>query len=66
VSLQAKPPAYTFATLQLEHGVNVKKISEVLGHSSIGITLSTYGHVTPQMDREAVTRMEAMLANGGF
>jgi integrase len=57
---------HTFATLQLEKGVNVKKVSEMLGHSNISITLATYSHVTKQMDREAVDRMEEMLANAGF
>jgi integrase len=42
---------HTFATLQLEQGVNVKKISEMLGHSNVGITLGIYSHVTKQMDR---------------
>ena len=57
---------HTFATLQLEMGVNVKKISEMLGHSNIGITLGTYSHVTKQMDREAIDRMEEMLTSSGF
>jgi len=50
----------------IERGGNGKKISETLGHSNVVITLSTYSHVTKQMDHEAVTRMEAMLAIGGF
>jgi integrase len=57
---------HTFATLQLENGVNVKKVSEMLGHSNIGITLGIYSHVTKQMDRDAVSRMEEMLASAGF
>jgi integrase len=57
---------HTFATLQLEHGVNVRKISEVLGHSNIGITLATYSHVSKQMDREAVDRTEKMLGDTGL
>jgi integrase len=57
---------HTFATLQLEQGVNVKKISEMLGHSNVGITLGIYSHVTKQMDREAVDRMEEMLSSAGF
>jgi integrase len=57
---------HTFATLQLEQGVNVKKISEMLGHSNVGITLGIYSHVTKQMDREAVDRMEEMLSRAGF
>lgn len=45
---------HTFATLLLERGVPIRVVSELLGHSSIGITLQTYGHVTPRMREGAI------------
>lgn len=35
---------HTFATRCIRVGMDIKSLSEVLGHSSIGITLSTYVH----------------------
>jgi len=35
---------HTFATRALELGVDVKTISELLGHSSVSITLNVYSH----------------------
>ncbi|MED3613984.1 tyrosine-type recombinase/integrase [Bacillus wiedmannii] len=40
---------HTHATLLLAKGVNVKLISERLGHSNIKITLDTYSHILPKM-----------------
>jgi site-specific recombinase XerD len=39
----------THATLLLEEGVDVKTVSERLGHDSVQTTLELYGHVTPKM-----------------
>lgn len=52
---------HTHATLLLQHGENVKVISERLGHSSIGITLDVYSHVVPDMQREAAERIARVL-----
>jgi integrase len=41
--------------------VNPKIVSEMLGHSSIAITLDTYSHVLPNMQNEAATTMEDAL-----
>ena len=35
---------HTFATRCIRVGMDVKSLSEVLGHSNIGITLATYVH----------------------
>lgn len=45
---------HTCATLLLAGGVNPKIVSERLGHSSIAITLDTYSHVLPGMQKAAV------------
>jgi integrase len=52
---------HTFATLLLERGVPIRVVSELLGHSSIGITLDTYGHVTPRMREGAIEEITDIL-----
>lgn len=44
---------HTHATLLLKNGVNIKVISERLGHASIEFTLATYAHVLDSMQNEA-------------
>lgn len=41
--------------------MNVKGISERLGHSNIKITLDTYSHVLPTMQEDAVNKIEEIL-----
>jgi integrase len=43
----------TCASLLLTKGVHPKIVSEMLGHSSIAITLDTYSHVIPGMGESA-------------
>jgi integrase len=52
---------HTAATLLLARGINPKVVSEMLGHSSIAITLSLYGHVTPHMQQQAADTMDRVL-----
>lgn len=52
---------HTAATLLLKAGVHPKVVSEMLGHSTIAITMDTYSFVMPDMQREAAGAMEAML-----
>ncbi len=52
---------HTAATLLLRKRVPVKVVSEMLGHSQVGITLNIYAHVLPDMQREATAAMEAAL-----
>jgi integrase len=49
---------HTCATLLLTKGVHPKIVQEMLGHSSITITLDTYSHVLPNMQQKAVEAME--------
>jgi len=51
---------HTAATLLLTKGVHPKVVQEMLGHSSISITLDTYSHVLPNMQGEAVKAMESI------
>jgi len=52
---------HTCATLLLGRNVNPKVVSEMLGHSSIAITLDTYSHVLPNMQSEAAKALEDAL-----
>jgi integrase len=52
---------HTCATLLLAKGVHPKIVSEMLGHSSIAITLDTYSHVIPGLGDVAARAMEGAL-----
>lgn len=52
---------HTAATLLLEAGINPKVVSEMLGHSSVSITLSLYSHATPAMHYTASVIMDKVL-----
>jgi integrase len=47
--------------LLLTKGVHPKIVSEILGHSSIAITLDTYSHVIPGLGEVAASAMEGLL-----
>jgi len=51
---------HTHATLLLQQGVNIKVISERLGHSTVNMTLDTYSHLMPDMQETAVKAMEIL------
>jgi integrase len=53
---------HTAATLLLGKGVHPKIVSEMLGHSTIGLTLDTYSHLLPAMHQQAAATMNAILA----
>ena len=64
---------HTHATLMLRQGVHPKVVQERLGHSTISVTLDTYSHVTPGLQRAAAMAFDrelegalepAPLANG--
>jgi len=54
---------HTAATLLLGRDVNPKKVSEMLGHSTVAITLDTYSHVLPGMHRQAAEIMDELLSD---
>ena len=53
---------HTAATLMLRAGVHPKIVSERLGHATVAITLDTYSHVLPDMQRDAAAALEVVLA----
>jgi integrase len=52
---------HTCATLLLSSNVNPKIVSEMLGHATIAITLDTYSHVLPNMQKGATLVLEETL-----
>jgi len=55
---------HSCATLLLGSGVNPKIVSEMLGHSTVAITLDLYSHVLPTMQEAAASALETALGNG--
>src|SRR5260221_2129398 len=52
---------HTTATLLLAQGIHPKVVSEMLGHTTIGITMDIYSHVLPEMQREAAHTLDRLL-----
>jgi integrase len=53
---------HTCATLLFARGAHPKLVQELLGHSTVGITLDTYSHVLPGMGDLAANAMEDALS----
>ncbi len=53
---------HTMATAALQAGIHPKVVQERLGHSSIAITLDTYSHVAPTLQREAADKLGQLFA----
>ena len=53
---------HSFATLALQNGVDIKTVSDMLGHFSAGFTLDTYAHVTTAAQKEAANTMGNVLS----
>jgi integrase len=51
----------TTATILLGRGAHPKIVSEMLGHTSIAITLDFYSHVIPTMQRDAAAAFDAVI-----
>lgn len=52
---------HTAATLLLTQGVDPRTIMETLGHSQISLTLNTYAHVVPVLQKKAAAKMDEIL-----
>lgn len=49
---------HTFATMALENGMNVKVLSDMIGHISAETTLNIYSHVTDTMRTQASVKID--------
>ena len=56
---------HTAASLMIAAGVNVKALSEFMGHASITITLDRYGHLLPGSLLQAASLLDAFLGETG-
>lgn len=48
---------HTFATRSIEAGVDIKTLSELLGHSSVDITLKTYVHTSDELKKKSIDKL---------
>ena len=48
---------HTFATRCIEIGIDVKSLSEILGHSSVSITMNRYVHPSMSLKKEYMNRL---------
>ncbi|WP_305455495.1 site-specific integrase [Bacillus mycoides] len=53
---------HTHATVLIQQNINVKLISERLGHTDIGTTLNTYSHVLPSMQKSVAERLNELFS----
>ncbi len=48
---------HTFATNCIDHGVDTKSLSEILGHSDVSVTLNLYVHPSTEVKRKHMDRL---------
>ena len=53
---------HTFATASLEHGMDIKTLSTIIGHVSTATTLNVYAHVTDEMRKIAAAKIDRGIA----
>lgn len=53
---------HTFATRCIEAGVDIKSLSEILGHSNVSITLNTYVHSSMDLKRKQIEKLYNVLS----
>jgi integrase len=53
---------HTAATHLLRRAVHPKVVQELLGHSTISLTLDTYSHVAPALHAEVASHMETLFS----
>ena len=65
---EKRPAAITFhslrhtcASMLFAQGVHPKIVQEMLGHSTVSITMDLYSHSTPSLQAAAVQRLDAIL-----
>ena len=53
---------HSFGSMLILSDVNIKVVSEMLGHSSITITADTYMHVIDQKKKEAIKSLDTVIS----
>ena len=54
---------HTYATLALQNGVDVKTVSNNLGHATVAFTMDKYVHISMVMQESCAARMESFIAS---
>ncbi|MCM1114548.1 MAG: site-specific integrase [Clostridium sp.] len=53
---------HSFATRCIECGVDVKSLSEILGHSNVSVTLNTYVHSSMELKKIQIEKLNNLIA----
>ena len=56
---------HTAATLLIAEGEDARTVADRLGHAQVSLTLGTYTHIRPDMQRRAAERLERLLLPPG-
>ena len=56
---------HAFCTAALEHGMDVKTLSTIIGHVSSSTTLNVYAHITDEMRRKAAAKIDQGIGKAG-
>ena len=54
---------HTFATTSLEHGMDIKTLSAIIGHVLSATTINIYSHITDTMQIQAANRIEKAIGD---
>jgi integrase len=52
---------HTFASLMIAANVNIKVISDMMGHASVSITMDIYGHLMREVSRSVAEQADRFL-----
>lgn len=52
---------HTFATRAIESGMDIKSLSELLGHASVDVTLSIYVHSSIELKRKSIENLVSFM-----
>ncbi|SOB43897.1 conserved hypothetical protein [Weissella viridescens] len=56
---------HTHASLLISNGMELKKVSDRLGHNDISVTANIYAEVTPKARREVANRFDEIMSGNG-
>lgn len=54
---------HTFATRCIEEGFDMKSLSEILGHTSVSLTMNRYVHTSMEQKRKNMLKLDAPFSN---